>query len=492
MRLAAQSVKETLEDLITLVENIGQATQFCMIGQREAEVDNASYYGVIIQDDTGTVVSSGDITAGTYDVVRMRAGSRSTIVNDSASSKADGRVYVDYNFPNASWVVGDMFEVWFEGIQVVIGTETIIYPVLVLQGRISMEESIETKIDTLTTNVATVDTVVDTIQAVTDVFTFTGSDVKATLDGETTTVGTNNDKTGYSISGAITTLDGLNDLSGSDVYSQILAALKNPVGPMLFSSASLADTLHKDGNFTFDNTTDSLEAIRDYLVGSIYADTQDILTDTGTTLPGEHTAISNAITALNNISTAEVNAEVDNALDTAVAQPPTATSLNDTLHKDGSYTYDNTTDSLEALRDYMVDTLKADLDTVIANQNLMTPKRSADSGSTLMDGTELTLYERSEATPFLFYGGYIDDVGGVEAKAIKVYVKIKSGGTYRLVGTKLSFKGVCQPVGVPAAPAFVVGASPLVSQYGVKVTLLQGGEGGGWETTEHEWFDSAN
>jgi len=37
----------------------------------------------------------------------------------------------------------------------------------------------------------------------------------------------------------------------------------------------------------------------------------------------------------------------------AVAEPPTAKSLQDTLHKDGSYTYDNTTDSLEAIRDYM-------------------------------------------------------------------------------------------------------------------------------------------
>jgi hypothetical protein len=35
----------------------------------------------------------------------------------------------------------------------------------------------------------------------------------------------------------------------------------------------------------------------------------------------------------------------------AVSEPPTAKSLQDTLHKDGSYTYDNTTDSLEAIAD---------------------------------------------------------------------------------------------------------------------------------------------
>lgn len=40
------------------------------------------------------------------------------------------------------------------------------------------------------------------IKAKTDQLTFTGSDVRATLDGETVTVATNNDKTGYALSAA--------------------------------------------------------------------------------------------------------------------------------------------------------------------------------------------------------------------------------------------------------------------------------------------------
>ncbi len=39
------------------------------------------------------------------------------------------------------------------------------------------------------------------------------------------------------------------------------------------------------------------------------------------------------------------------ALNTAVTEPPTEKSLHDILHKDGSYNYDNTTDSLEAIAD---------------------------------------------------------------------------------------------------------------------------------------------
>ena len=42
---------------------------------------------------------------------------------------------------------------------------------------------------------------------------------------------------------------------------------------------------------------------------------------------------------------------IANSIKDAVTEPPTAKSLQDTLHKDGSYTYDNTTDSLEAIAD---------------------------------------------------------------------------------------------------------------------------------------------
>jgi len=47
----------------------------------------------------------------------------------------------------------------------------------------------------------------------------------------------------------------------------------------------------------------------------------------------------------------------------AVTEPPTANSLQDILHKDGSFTFDNTSDSLEALRDFMA-TLDTKLDTI--------------------------------------------------------------------------------------------------------------------------------
>ena len=96
-----------------------------------------------------------------------------------------------------------------------------------------------------------------------------------TVDGKVT-VGTNDDKTGYSINGSLNTLDDLNNISTSEVASQVadeLAAinldhlLKNAaldsditnnsvLAKMVSSSATASWT-------SFDNTTDSLQAIRD-------------------------------------------------------------------------------------------------------------------------------------------------------------------------------------------------------------------------------------
>ena len=83
------------------------------------------------------------------------------------------------------------------------------------------------------------------------------------------TVGTNNDKTGYTISGTKTTLDALNDVSTADVNAQCDTAITDAA---LATAAALA---------TVDSNVDA------------------ILVDTGTTLPA-------SISALNDISVADI------------------------------------------------------------------------------------------------------------------------------------------------------------------------------------------
>jgi hypothetical protein len=81
--------------------------------------------------------------------------------------------------------------------------------------------------------------------------------------------------------------------------------------------------------------------------------------------------------ALNNVSTAEVNTEVDTALNTIVPVAPTAGSLNDVLSKaSGGNTFDKATDSLEAIRD-IIDTNntadQVDLDAILEDTGTTIP-----------------------------------------------------------------------------------------------------------------------
>lgn len=94
-------------------------------------------------------------------------------------------------------------------------------------------------------------------------------DLAITVTTGQVTVGTNADKTGYSISGTKTTFDALNDVSSADVNAQCDTAISDAA---LATAAALA---------TVDTNVDS------------------ILVDTGTTIPA-------SITALNDISVADI------------------------------------------------------------------------------------------------------------------------------------------------------------------------------------------
>lgn len=119
----------------------------------------------------------------------------------------------------------------------------------------------------------------------------------------------------------------------------------------------------------------------DTAVGTVAADkslmayTKGILEDT--TVIG---ALGAGLSGLGGMSAgmkAEVNTEVDSALNTAVPDTPTANSLNDILSElDGANTFDNTTDSLEAIRN-RIDTLNAadqvDLDAILLDTGTTIP-----------------------------------------------------------------------------------------------------------------------
>ncbi len=86
-------------------------------------------------------------------------------------------------------------------------------------------------------------------------------------------VGTNNDKSGYSISGTKNTFDDLNDISSAGVNAQVDQALADVNLDKLVKNAATLSTdvadgsvigqMLDDGSATYSRTTDSLQAIRD-------------------------------------------------------------------------------------------------------------------------------------------------------------------------------------------------------------------------------------
>jgi len=199
------------------------------------------------------------------------------------------------------------------------------------------------------------------------------------------------DKAGFTISGTITTLDGLENISTTEVNTEIDTALADiRLDELINATAGAVDPtigsfmdqiMNKDGSQTFSQATDSLEAIVDAGGAADWTTnekeqirfrlamdgTQDDPT-TGTGTIEDILADTNEMQGklpsgtISDITTTQVNTEVDTALSdirldelinvTAGAVDPTIGSFMDQImNKDGSQTFSQATDSLEAIVD---------------------------------------------------------------------------------------------------------------------------------------------
>lgn len=119
-------------------------------------------------------------------------------------------------------------------------------------------------------------------------------------------------------------------------------------------------------------------------------------------------------------------------------------------------------------------------------QTMLDVARSPQSGTTTMTGAELTLYEQTDVNPFVFLGGFVDlfNMAGGDTIVIKVYVKLKSGGTYR----QLSLDTVNTYSGAQTPPVkFINGPGEIYNMYGFKVTCTQ--SAGVNRDVDHSWYD---
>lgn len=104
-------------------------------------------------------------------------------------------------------------------------------------------------------------------------------------------VGTNNDKSGYSISGTKTTLDALNDISAAQVNSEVDTAITDAA----LATASALATVDTNVDAILVDTGTTLPTT----LSTIDTNLNSVLTDTGTTIPAQ-------ITALNDISASDI------------------------------------------------------------------------------------------------------------------------------------------------------------------------------------------
>src|SRR3990170_831739 len=116
-----------------------------------------------------------------------------------------------------------------------------------------------------------------------DIGTPTGNMKAITNVVTATNLTTNNDKTGYSINGTKTTLDALNDVSTAQVNTEVDTALADAnldhlvgtaTGIPAIPAGTYIDQMMDDGTAVYDRTTDSLQAIRDR--GDAAWDTADV------------------------------------------------------------------------------------------------------------------------------------------------------------------------------------------------------------------------
>lgn len=140
-----------LAALKALLDSLAGGAFYGSYGPKNVEVDNDVDFGTILYDPAGNIITTGEITPGTYTVRRVRGAVDTEIVAAAASSEAAGRVYMTYNFPAASWNVGDIFYITFTGIIVTLNGVTTEYPNLFIWGRVVREADISAKVDDIET-----------------------------------------------------------------------------------------------------------------------------------------------------------------------------------------------------------------------------------------------------------------------------------------------------------------------------------------------------
>ena len=285
----------------------------------EAVEENAiQYFNIGIFDvDAGAIALANIDITGISAVMEKSTGGgafSSAGITQPTFTKANGSVYCAYQFLAAQWATGDMYKLIVGGITATIGGATAYVPSGVWSNTVVETEDIKNDVQYL----------------------------YAVADGGTTSPTKVLDNSILSI---LMTKESGGDASDFDNSTDSFEAISDKVGGFSGDGGAAQDDSVKASldlaHTDLDTIITDTEKIYDVSLGVAPVDGSlaSFLATGGTALGTRLPASTSLYDTTKNISTI------------GVTGAPTANTLADTLHKDGSFTYDNTTDALEAISD---------------------------------------------------------------------------------------------------------------------------------------------
>lgn len=111
-------------------------------GPANVQIDDIGTYNLGIYDVGNVVPTAAEITAGNYQIDRLRAGVLTNIVASTPASKVTGRIYASETFDSGSgWAEGDLVLVTFSGGSIGVAGVTTVLPNKYFWTRIVTESS---------------------------------------------------------------------------------------------------------------------------------------------------------------------------------------------------------------------------------------------------------------------------------------------------------------------------------------------------------------
>ena len=177
------SVVSIVKEIYNEVATIAQGTSlFAKSAPDTMEIDDSGTYSLELYDIGDAIPVSAEITAGNYQIDRVRNGALTNIVASTGASKGDGRIYASEDFTAAAgWAVGDIVLVTFSGGSILTGGVTTTLPNAYFYTRITRGESIETKVDTVLTRSVTNVSMIEFWSDVDDIVTLTTATIDVDL-----------------------------------------------------------------------------------------------------------------------------------------------------------------------------------------------------------------------------------------------------------------------------------------------------------------------